>query len=156
MITSEVTSSWMQWKSRSRVGQHFSCNYEICVSICSVLPYYSLTGKKVQAGQETPAFEGCPTVLFCCCLDFSPLTRHCRRTLITYCLEEVKRVFTLVFRDVRTNWLPLYRDERMDLGKVQVPKVLRTLSHTTEPRKWDWASESSSKCPSVVCMDGFL
>lgn len=41
----------------------------------------------------------------------------------------------------------------MDLGKVQMPKVLRTLSNTTEPGKRDWASESSSKRPSVVCMD---
>jgi len=43
---------------------------------------------------------------------------HCRRGLIAYCLEEVKRVFTLVFRDVRTNGLPLHRDKGRGVGKV--------------------------------------
>lgn len=103
------------------VGLHFSSNCENRGWICSALPTYSQLESRFKQDM-TLAFKGCLMVLFCCCLDFSPLTMHCRRGLIRHCLEVVKRVFSLVFRDVRTNWPLLCRSKGIRQG-TSVPAI---------------------------------
>lgn len=152
---SVVTSSWVQWKCRSRVDQHFSCNGEI---VFQFVLYYLfgpwLKRRFKQDRRHLPlsiVWQSCSVAI----LIFCHFIMSCRRGLINCCLGEVKRFFSLVFRDVRINRLPLYREEGVNLGMLWMSKVLRTLGHTREPRKWDWASESS-KCLSVLWMGGLL
>lgn len=129
---SVVTSSWTQWRCRSRVDQHFSCNYEIGFQF--VLYYLVAPWLKIRFKQDRRrlplrvVWQSCSVAV----LIFHHFTMHCRRGLINCCLGEVKRVVSLVFRDVRISKLPLYREEGMNLGMVQVSKMLRTLSNTRE------------------------
>lgn len=145
----------MQWKCRSHVDQHFSCNCEIVLQfVLSYLVACWLKRRLKQDRRHLPlrvVWQSCSVAV----LIFHHFSMHCRRGLINCCFREVKRFFSLAFRDVRINRLPLYREEGMGLGMVQVCKVSRTLGHTKEPRKWDWVSESR-KCPSVLWMGGLL
>lgn len=111
--------------------------------IHSVLPSYSVTGKKVQAGWDTHLW-GLPSCFF---PTFFFFFMHCGMVLIIYYLEELKRVFTK-----KSTPGDMYRDEGKYLSQIQVPKshCWVCLSNTVEPRWWHWASKSSNKCISVA------